>query len=127
MRLFLLLVILLTSHYMSWGQDEYRSPRAPQVFTFADQNLEIDPASDIKFGTMYMMKANNHQYVAAGCFALGYIALNSELRDNKSDHVLSNSLFISGALFSFAAAVQYRKGIERLYLGANGITVKLTM
>jgi hypothetical protein len=125
----LLLVVLLTAHYMSWGQEdyqeEYTAPKAPRVSTFADSYLEVDPLEDIKYGTMYLMKSSNNGYVALGCVLFGGVLLNAELKYTSPKHVGSSVLFITGTVFSIASKVQYRKGIERLYLGANGITIKL--
>jgi hypothetical protein len=122
---------LVITTVIGWGQrnyrEEYIAPKAPRVSTFADPDLEVDPLEDIKYGTMYLMKSSNAEYTALGCFVLGGILLSAELKENYPNprHVVSSILFISGAAFSITSKIQYRKGIERLYLGANGITIKL--
>jgi len=116
---------------IGWGQSQrdinsqYNPPYAPQVFTFIEDNPNIDPLDDLKYGSMYLMKAHNHQYIALGCSILGTLAFASESKDIRSDHVLSNTLFITGGLFAVSSHILQRKGLERLYLGTNGITIKL--
>ena len=128
MKKLLLTMGLAAISAIGFGQsqrDEYKAPYALPAFTFADSDLNIDPLDDLKYGSMYLVKSSNHRYVGLGCYVLGTLALNSELNDNASNHVLSNTLFMSGTLFMLGSIVQERKGLERLYLGMNGVTIKL--
>jgi len=124
---------------IGWGQSQrdingypltnsrYDPPYAPVVATFADKDFKIDPLDDLKYGSMYLVKASNNNYMSIFTGVLGYGALAASYVTPTQDGsgVFGVVLISISTALKITSIVQERKGLERLYLGMNGITIKL--
>lgn len=154
MKQFILTLGLAAITAIGWGQDtnsvsypEYREMlnTYPQTltapYTFFQPQTEIDAALSLKAGSMYLVKAHNNRLGSSGLIVLGALFRISEDNYNNPNSVfwspsrvssgkgpsylLSSTIFAAAAVVGVNAYIQERKGLERLYLGANGITIKL--
>ena len=107
-------------------------------YTFFQPETEIDAALGLKNGSMYLLKAHSNRLASASFMMLGTLIMISENNnyDNPNHvffspsgegpkYVVSTLLFTSAAAIGINSLIQERKGLERLYLGADGITIKL--